>query len=284
LQDKLPFSAGILNIMKFSLNVKNGVVHERISTDYELDYYVGGNRTITINGTQYNIEAGSVVFRRPGDHTISKGSYNCYTLTLDFSGKKKSLYRKYDRNSTDNVPQEPCNNPLLDLIPSHFVSTNLSDYIRIYDRLCYQGEKLDSEGKDCILLNQLIFLVLSNVCQTHYYNTEESREGRVLTETCKYIQENFQRDISIKELADNVSFSTSYFYKIFKKAADTTPADYLISVRLSNSKVLLSESDLTVAQIAEQCGFNDASYFSFYFKKSFGITPSEYRTSKLNKE
>ncbi|MBQ8388188.1 MAG: helix-turn-helix transcriptional regulator [Clostridia bacterium] len=280
MQDQLPFRAGILNIMKYSVEVKEGVVHERTSTDYELDLYVGGNRTMEINGSRYDIEAGSVVFRRPGDHTLASGSYNCYTLTLDFSGQKKPLYGKYDRNDPANSVQEKSNNALLELIPSHFMTANLSEYIQIYDRLCYQFGNVDSAGADTVLLNRLFFLVLSNVCHTLYSSVEESRDSRVLTETCKYIQENFHCDISIKELADNVSFSPSYFFKVFKRLANTTPAEYLISVRLSNAKLLLLESDLAVAQVAERCGFHDASYFSYYFKKNFGIAPSEYRLTQ----
>lgn len=280
MQARLPFAVNVLNIMKFNVEVGSGVIHERISTDYELDFYMGGKRTMAINGQQFSIEAGSVIFRRPGDHTVASGSYNCYTLTLDFSGEKATLYGKYDRNDPSNSMQKICEDPLLELIPSHFVSRNPSEYIRIFDRLCYQFQDVNSKEANTALLNQLLFLILSNICHGLYRQRESSPESRILTETCKYIQENFHRDLSIKELADHVSFSPSYFFKIFKKAANTTPAEYLISVRLSHAKLLLLESELTVAEISEACGFHDASYFSYYFKKSFGITPSEYRLQK----
>ncbi len=278
----LPFSAGILNINKYSLELESNVVHERTSTDYELDYYMGGKRTMEINGNRYSIENGSVIFRRPGDHSLSSGAYNCYVLTLDFSHEKEELYGIYDRNDPQNQMQSICKEELLDLIPSHFVSRNPSEYIKIYDKLCYNFQNVNSKEANAALLNELFFLVLSNVCHSQYRDLEAGREHRILTETCKYVQENFHRNITIKELADNVSFSPSYFFKVFKKMANTTPAEYIISVRMSNAKQLLLESDLTMAQISDMCGFNDASYFSYYFKKSFGITPSEYRLSKGN--
>ena len=277
---ELPFSAGILKINKFNLELESNVVHERISTDYELDYYMGGSRTVNINGNKFFIENGSLVFRRPGDHSVSSGAYNCYTLTLDFSHKKEALYGIYDRNDPKNQMQERAQNPLLDLIPSHFISRNPSDYIKIYNRLCYNFQNVRSKEATNALINQLFFLVLSNVCDTMYSDMGTTRESRVLNKTCKYIQENFHRNITVKELADNVSFSPSYFFKVFKKAANTTPAEYIISIRMSNAKQLLLESDLTMAQISELCGFNDASYFSYYFKKTFGITPGEYRLKK----
>ncbi len=280
MQGNLPFSAGILKIIKFNLELDSGVIHERTSTDYELDFYVSGTRTMTINGQSFSTRAGSVVFRRPGDHTLAGGSYNCYTLTLDFSGEKEALYGKYDRNDPNNAMQKHLNDPLLDLIPSHFIAGDSSEYIKIYDQLCYHFQNVNSGEINKVLLNRLFFLALSDICHAMYRDAENSRESRVLTETCKYVQKNFHRSISIEELAENVSFSPSYFYKLFKRTANTTPAEYIISVRLSNAKHLLLESDLTVAEIAEMCGFCDASYFSYYFKRSVGMTPVEYRKKK----
>ena len=276
----LPIPALILNVHKFRTELESNVVHERTSTDYELDFYIGGRRTMDINGQHFSIENGSVIFRRPGDYTRSVGAYNCYTLTFDLSGEKESLCGTYDRNDPANSLQRVSPNPLLDLIPSHFTAKNPSDYVKIYDRLCYNAQGPAARDTGAALINELLFLVLSGVCHKMYKESEGSRESRILTETCRYVQENFHRNITIKELADNVSFSPSYFFKVFKRAANTTPADYIISVRLSNAKQLLRESDLTMAQIADMCGFNDASYFSYYFKKSFGITPGEYRLHK----
>ena len=280
MQGALPFSAEILKIMKFNLAAESGVVHERTSTDYELDFYVSGARSMRINEKNYNVEAGSIIFRRPGDHSVSSGSYNCYTMTLDFSGKKGDLCGCYDRNDPSNSMQERSDQSLLELIPSHFVVGDLSAYIEIYDRLCHLFQDVHSKRVVSLLLNRLFFLVLSDVLHGMYGAADNTRESRVLTETGKYVQENFHRNISIEELAANVSFSPSYFCKLFKKAANTTPAEYVISVRLSNAKLLLLESDLPMAQISEMCGFCDASYFSYNFKKRFGQTPMQYRLTK----
>lgn len=277
----LPFSAGILNVFKFNINPGETKIHKRTSTDYELDYYVGGNRKMSINGNSFTVGNGSLVFRRPGDFCVSSGAYNCYTLSLDFSNKKQDQYGIYDRNHTENSMQETCNNPLLDMIPPHLITKHQSDYIKIYNKMCYNLQNVNSQESNEILLNQLLFLILSDVCYSLNHETITTPESKILTETCKYIQENFHKNITIKELANNVSLSPSYFLKMFKKNANTTPTEYIISIRLSNAKQLLTESNLTVAQIAELCGFNDASYFSYYFRRRFGMKPSEYRLNEL---
>lgn len=275
----LPFSAGVLNAFKYTYNSDPNFFHQRLVKDYELDYNIGGNRKISINGKLITVGNGSILFRKPGDHCTSIGAYNCYSLTLDFSHKKQDLCGFYDRNDSENTMQEICTNPLLNLIPSHFISRHNSDYIKIYEQLTYNVQKADSKAANDILINQLLFLVLFDVCHISYNETEATTKNRILNETCKYIQENFSKKISIKDLADNVSLSPSYFFKMFKKIANTTPTEYIISIRLSKAKLLLSESNLTISQIAELCGFNDDSYFSYYFKKRFGIRPCEYRSN-----
>lgn len=278
--NNMPFSAGILNVFKFNLTPESTVVHKRVSTDYEIDYYVGGQRKISTNNNHFTVGNGSLVFRRPGDFSISSGAYNCYTLTLDFSNKKVDEYGVYDRNNPQNTMQEICTNPLLDLIPPHFITRHPTDYVDIYSKLCYNMKNIHSKEANSVLINQLLLLILSDVCHTIYTESDTNPESKILTETCKYIEENFHKNITIKELANNVSLSPSYFLKVFKKNANTTPTEYIISIRLSHAKQLLTESNLTIAQIAEMCGFNDASYFSYYFRRCFGIKPSEYRLNE----
>lgn len=279
----MPFSPGILNVLKFNLNIDPNTVHKRNVKDYEIDYYIGGNRKVTLNNEEFTVSNGTVVFRRPGDFCTGSGSYNCYVLTLDFSNKKQSHYGIYNRNDLENVMQDIYNNPLIDLIPSHFTTKHPSDYVKIFDKLTANNKNPYSTSSNNILINQLIFLILSDVCHGIYNQAQTKSDNKILTETCKYIQDNFHRNISVSELANNVSLSPSYFLKMFKKSANTTPTEYIISIRLANAKQLLSESNFSVVQIAEMCGFNDASYFSHYFRRRFGMKPTEFRAINKSK-
>ena len=272
--DVQPFKANIMSIVKFNYSVAN-VTHKRFVKNYELDFYISGERKMSVNKESFNVGNGTMVFRRPGDYVISTGSYNCYCLTLDFSLKKTEYCKNYDRNNSDDAIQESSSNPLLNLIPSHFNSHYTADYIKIMDRLYNACQTANGDDVCGLLLNQLFCLILSEI----YHNKalDNSNENSVLVSASKYIQENFQNPISIKQLADKLSLSPSYFIKMFKKAFNTTPTEYIISIRFSYAKQLLSESDLPIVQIAAMCGFNNASYFSYYFKKVLGISPKEYR-------
>lgn len=70
--------------------------------------------------------------------------------------------------------------------------------------------------------------------------------------------------------------------RCFKKNIGQSPMEYLIKYRLNQSKKLLLETDMTITDICQQCGFSDSAYFGKVFRRSFGITPGEYRFLSSN--
>jgi len=97
------------------------------------------------------------------------------------------------------------------------------------------------------------------------------------------IESNLSDDISMAEIADMMNVSIHYLCHVFKAATGITPTDYKHSVKISKAKSLLVNSEMKIADIALECGFGSASYFSKIFAKSERITPAEYRTSLKSK-
>jgi len=104
-----------------------------------------------------------------------------------------------------------------------------------------------------------------------------------LDQPVSYIQRNYSREITIEQLADMTHLSVSALERRFKKYMKKTPNQYINEVRLENAKRLLVETTLPIADIAYQCGFADASYFSRKFKRLFGELPSQCRSDMLSK-
>lgn len=92
-----------------------------------------------------------------------------------------------------------------------------------------------------------------------------------------YIKNNYTEPITIARLASMVNMSESNFYAVFKKVLGDSPISYLNHYRLSLAAVQLIASDKTVAEIGSSVGINDALYFSKLFKKTYGMSPKEYR-------
>ena len=99
----------------------------------------------------------------------------------------------------------------------------------------------------------------------------------------KYIKLHYSnQSLTIDEICSDFNISHSYLCKLFKNKSELTAKGNLIKVRLEEAQKLLSNTNLSIKQIAYSVGFSDETYFMKMFKKSIGITPSSYR-NKINK-
>ena len=96
-----------------------------------------------------------------------------------------------------------------------------------------------------------------------------------------YINRHYSEKITLAEIAKAAGVSERESTRCFKKNIGQSPMEYLIQYRLNQSKKLLSETGMTITDICQQCGFSDSAYFGKVFRKSYGITPSEYRTGSI---
>lgn len=108
----------------------------------------------------------------------------------------------------------------------------------------------------------------------------EKKENSGVRRAVDYMTENFTKQISISELSKVANMSESNFYAAFKKLFGSSPIAYLNHYRLSLAVNLLLETDSTVSEISYSVGIKDSMYFCKLFKKSYGMTPKEYRANK----
>ena len=121
-----------------------------------------------------------------------------------------------------------------------------------------------------------LFLLIRQSCR------EKSQENDSQVERClSYIQEHFTGDFGIETLAQTISVSPSYLFRIFKRKMRVTPMHYRNRVRIDKARLLLLDRRFTVEEIAEHVGFDGARYFSRVFKKETGLSPSEFRKKQL---
>ena len=85
--------------------------------------------------------------------------------------------------------------------------------------------------------------------------------------------------ITIQWLRGEVALSPYYLIRLFRRTYKQTPHQYLIQVRISRAKELLSNSDLSITEICADVGFESLGSFTALFRKSVGLSPSVYRRS-----
>lgn len=95
-----------------------------------------------------------------------------------------------------------------------------------------------------------------------------------------YIENNYNKEISVKELSDIGGLSLFYFQRLFKDSVGTTVEQYVKYRRLAHSCDMLKKGNL-IQDASQKSGFRNSEHYSREFKKLYGISPSEYKKSKL---
>lgn len=108
--------------------------------------------------------------------------------------------------------------------------------------------------------------------------TSESAEHKRLLERARaFIDINYDQPLDLGQIARQTGFSQYHFIRLFSRAFDTTPHQYLIQRRVQRAKDLLDSSDLSVTDICFAVGFQSLGSFSSLFRRTVGHPPSVYR-------
>ncbi|WP_400243590.1 AraC family transcriptional regulator [Niallia sp. JL1B1071] len=142
------------------------------------------------------------------------------------------------------------------------------------------AELLDLSEKETSFSNLLcssnyILLILTDV----YLTREEpiDKQNKLLQQCIDYIHQNYDKNISLDELANIVEISPSHLSAIFKKYTQKSPIDYLIQHRIEMACMYLKLTELKLYEIAHKVGYQDSFYFSRLFKKNTGNSPKKYK-------
>lgn len=106
---------------------------------------------------------------------------------------------------------------------------------------------------------------------------DEKVENNFVHSIKDFISNNYQRDISIDDIAKHVSLNPNYLCTIFKQQTNQTLVQYLTKYRIEKAKILLLNTHIKSVEIAEMVGIKNPSYFNSIFKNMTGLTPSLYR-------
>lgn len=153
---------------------------------------------------------------------------------------------------------------------------------RVYNISKYLNELMEIANVNyseayIIISSQLLQIILtySFICKNA---NAEDNQNQVLNRCISYMENHYDKEITLEQLSEITGLSISYISTIFKTNLNTSPINYLIHLRIEKACELLRMSNSKVYEIAYSVGYDNALYFSRLFKKHMNVSPKEYRT------
>lgn len=144
-----------------------------------------------------------------------------------------------------------------------------------------ENEYNNGQAHKDIMIKLYILELLTLLCRFKCdFRPGVTEAERLIGKISEYISANFEQEISLKSLSRRFAVSESHLSRKFKAISGMGVKEYLTYVRIHNAERMLSQSNLSVTEVAARCGFNDSNYFASVFKRIKGVTPYRYSKRK----
>ena len=247
---------------------------------HELVIIFDGEGTHYTADEKYHIRQGDVFLIKPGTGHAYENTRNLKLINVLYLPKRLNL-PLYDLNNSPGYHAffevEPAMRKQHGFKSRLHLSSGKLEYIK--KLINSMDKELNSQKPEALFMAVSYFMQIIGFIARSYTKTEVPEQINILylSEVISYIETNYQRNITIANLAKKASMSEITLYRMFKKAFNISPVNYLISVRVSRAQEMLVNSKLNISEIARETGFSDSNYFSRTFKKLTGISPRSYR-------
>ena len=230
----------------------------------EIFLVLEGNIDFYLNSQYYSLSKGQFILVNSNEiHSIEAPKEN-YTIVLQIPQEALEEYRNDEYLLFKSTRYEK-DSELIDLIQKMYDVYSKKEY----------GYELEVKSFYFKLLHILIKKYKEkNVDKERII---QNRQLEKLSKITNYIQENYNKNISLEGVAEVFGFSPTYLSRIFQKYASINYKTYLLNVRVEYGFKELVNTDLSINEIAENNGFPDSRSFAKAFSKRYGVLPSTYR-------
>ena len=152
------------------------------------------------------------------------------------------------------------------------------------DTMLYIARQTDASplhliGHLCLFLDRLI---LSSSARKPLHGGK--LKDFYIQEAINFMEHNYQRDLTVEEIADVCRLNRSYFSKLFGESMGCPPQEFLIRLRLSKAAEMMKLTDNSIRDISAGCGYPNQLHFSRAFKKRYGMPPRQWRAENRRAE
>lgn len=247
--------------------------------DARIFYIVRGNATIQLNDATYPLSRGSLVLIHAGcPYCLSGSVLDMIVLNFDFTFDRKNIVMFMNLGTPGTSPRIQQN--LIEDCPALSAPLVLQGMFHLENDLLeiinmFQSQKLYfREHASCLMKSFLIELARSTM-------QAKTKATAISSQLISYLQEHYKEELTCDEIASHFNYHTYHINRIMRSTTGTTVHKYLINYRITVSKGLLCNTNMSIEEIATEVGFKNAPYYSNTFKKVVGCSPSYYRSKHL---
>ena len=240
---------------------------------YEVYYLFSGKRRYLINADFFEINAGDLVLVKKNDLHMTKEVPNTFGENI-----KLYLTKSFINNLGESSSQfiECFNHTHIVLPEKHKKFPN-----DIFNKIINETKRNDEYSIQ--LIRNHIYDLLSfiyRIVTVDNYNKELISANKQVNDAMRYIYTNFNKDLTLKEIAESVHLNASYFSRLFKDVIGISLTQFINRIRIKEASSMLRNTYLNITEIALHCGFDDPKYFCRVFKSITGYSAKEFRNNE----
>ena len=271
-----------MNFLKLNPCIHSVALYERpgrseicVAPDSKIIYLISGELTYSLSGgKKERLSAGNLLYIPAGTKYSIKSKYMravavSFDFTDEFGGEGEWLAPVMADAAEGITVHAPTGFPVFEntvMLPD--VESERDTFIRMANIFT------SKEGFYLAELSAMLKLILIKIAE---HSDENALPSSMVENLDGYIRDNIHDEISNTELGAIFGYHPFYISKMLKDKRGITLHQYVIAYRTKYALSLLRYTDKAIADIADETGFTDASYFTKSFKAQFGMTPKEYR-------
>ena len=274
-----------LSVLFHNVSMFTKEVNPDTHSSYEL-FYVNEctkEHKLMIAGKTHSLKAGQLMICPPD--TVHLNISKCHSvISIIGFGTDSDISCLYNKIITLNAKQKQSFIELITIGTRLFVNCppkGYSDGVSLHQRAnAFELQKFKNR-MELFLLD--LYLAQLETPTTFRSNKELSAEEQ-FDLLSGYMNKNLDKPLKLDDMANAFFVSVSTIQKLFYRFAGCAPMQYFLELKLNRAKEMLCTTSLNYTQISQMLGFSSASYFSNFFKKRTGLSPSEYAISISNEK
>ena len=227
--------------------------------NYEFIHVISGEVICCVNGMSRVLHQGDFALCLQNEIHSLKSCGPCRVWVGVFSEDFIYEFKKYQAGKTGRDFVFHCPPQLIEHLNENLIKSEISDIFMI---------------KSCL------YALCSEYISQNSPERPIDKQVEIMSDVIEYIENNYNRSITLSELAENLGYEYCYFSKAFNRLFSMSFKDYVNIYRFNAACALLSETDMSITNIAFASGFQSIRGFNYTFKKISGLTPKEFRKSR----